>query len=627
MDTVVATVSGYHGAEKFNIIKLICQSGAGYVGSLNPSISHLVCCKFEGKKYEFARKFNIIVVNHRWIEDCVKQGRRVSERPYMKKCGCVKGPFGLEIPGAAAVSSKTTVIDVESGNYDDDNDGDELWTDSVLVKELRLSDARKNEDRSDRSKRKLKKRSSKQDGLFTNDNDLPESPSYVLRRIENPLSEARQNKESSNRAKIKLNEGSARQDVSLANKYDLPESPSFGLRRIEDSSFFCPTQRVNRTKETTAVCESSKGNHRLMRKNIRDKLKSSSDSEEDFQHTEIHRKDVEIGEPSKYSGRHETRRSYETRHYHPKRRTLILEDSENVEDLDRTKETTAICESSKGNHRLMRKNMRDKLKTSSDSEKDFQHIEIHCKDVEIGEPSKYSGRHETRRSYETRHDHPKRRTLILEDSENVEDLDSSNLHDQPKRRNLILEDSENIEDLGTINLQDPECNEDDSHIREKDPTLSTQVPLSCVICWTEFSSTRGVLPCGHRFCFSCIQNWADHMASIKRVSTCPLCKASFCSIRKMEDAVSSDQKIYSQTLPHNHAAMDVYILPYGQAPTHQMMPPPGPVCYHCFLCEPAELLIRCYSCDLSCVHSYCLDPPQNPWICVQCKDLRMRYVH
>lgn len=155
--------------------------------------------------------------------------------------------------------------------------------------------------------------------------------------------------------------------------------------------------------------------------------------------------------------------------------------------------------------------------------------------------------------------------------------------------------------------------------------LTATTELSCVICWTDFSDTRGVLPCGHRFCFACIQSWADHMVSSGKTSTCPLCKASFMSITKMDGAVPSDQKIYSQTIPLDDSRMDIYILPGGEP--FDCGPTGAPFCCRCACVEPEDLLVPCHLCQIRYIHSYCQDPPVSPWTCGHCKDLQMIYMH
>ncbi|XP_057422251.1 uncharacterized protein LOC130716080 isoform X2 [Lotus japonicus] len=98
MGKVLVTVTGYHGLERFNLIKLIAYAGASYSGRMAEFINHLVCFKFEGRKYEIARRLKIPIVNHRWIEDCLRERTRLPVDSYMLQSGHEVGPLSLRVP-------------------------------------------------------------------------------------------------------------------------------------------------------------------------------------------------------------------------------------------------------------------------------------------------------------------------------------------------------------------------------------------------------------------------------------------------------------------------------------------------------------------------------------------------
>ncbi|XP_051140297.1 uncharacterized protein LOC127257848 [Andrographis paniculata] len=465
MEAVVATVSGYHGSERFNLIKLIARAGASYVGNMNQSTTHLVCWKFEGRKHELAKKLKIAIVNHRWIEECVKQGRRVSEDPYRFHSGEEIGPLTLDVPSSTnsakvqfqASRKKKTVV-----NIDCDDTNDDPWTDPTVLDEDLYSRPRK---------KSIRKYSSM---------DCPSSSIFCL---------------------------------------EIPPKPTF----VEiDEASPVQTRRSSRQKK---VKPTSPAHHSRVRRLV--KKHSSEDG-------------LSVdGLPDRNSGG-------------------ILSDNEVVE--------THLSSSMR--------NTSDTRCSSSGQE----NIDAPEDVTEIGN----------------------------ENSENPNASASAISPLPPTPEDIKKASPEDLAGIHPARL--PASNE-----------------LSCVICWTDFSSTRGVLPCGHRFCFSCIQSWADHMALLKRPSTCPLCKASFICITRVEEAVSSDQKIYSQTIPSLSSQMDLYILP-----DENHVPPSNQsemVCCGCFSREPEDLLIRCHFCQVRCVHSYCLDPPLLPWTCIHCKDLQMLYFH
>ncbi|KAL5700303.1 hypothetical protein ACHQM5_025763 [Ranunculus cassubicifolius] len=95
-------LTGYQRQDRDDIMRMVGLMGANFSKPLVANkVTHLICYKFEGEKYDLARKLKKIkLVNHHWLEDCLRAWEIVPESKYNKS------GYELEIMEAEAKDSE-----------------------------------------------------------------------------------------------------------------------------------------------------------------------------------------------------------------------------------------------------------------------------------------------------------------------------------------------------------------------------------------------------------------------------------------------------------------------------------------------------------------------------------------
>ncbi|XP_023743847.1 BRCT domain-containing protein At4g02110 [Lactuca sativa] len=84
--SLVICLTGYQREDREDIMTMVDLMGAQFSKPLIANkVTHLICYKFEGEKYLLAKKMKRIkLINHRWLEDCLKAWEIVSEADYTR---------------------------------------------------------------------------------------------------------------------------------------------------------------------------------------------------------------------------------------------------------------------------------------------------------------------------------------------------------------------------------------------------------------------------------------------------------------------------------------------------------------------------------------------------------------
>ncbi|KAA8549098.1 hypothetical protein F0562_000782 [Nyssa sinensis] len=84
--SLVVCLTGYQRQDRDDIMTMVGLMGANFSKPLVANkVTHLVCYRFEGEKYELAKKMKKIkLINHQWLEDCLKAWEILPEANYDK---------------------------------------------------------------------------------------------------------------------------------------------------------------------------------------------------------------------------------------------------------------------------------------------------------------------------------------------------------------------------------------------------------------------------------------------------------------------------------------------------------------------------------------------------------------
>ncbi|KAK3001747.1 hypothetical protein RJ639_021991, partial [Escallonia herrerae] len=109
--SLMVCLTGYQRQDRDDIMTMVGLIGATFTKPLVANkVTHLICYKFEGEKYELAKKMKRIkLVNHRWLEDCLKAWKILPEVDYDKS------GYELEMMEAEAKDSEDE--DTSSKHY------------------------------------------------------------------------------------------------------------------------------------------------------------------------------------------------------------------------------------------------------------------------------------------------------------------------------------------------------------------------------------------------------------------------------------------------------------------------------------------------------------------------------